>query len=650
MTYRSSNAILALSVALGCSSGGGVEPFEAPAPVSGPLAIRVIYPPTEAFGSPIRDGSVISAVSSYRVPRVDSMFVFGSVGRSDARLTINGQDIEIHPTGGWLAWIPVPGAPGDSTIRLRLNAVSGADLATSVLDVKRTSIFRPPSASGPWLDAASYSPTGDTWVRPGEGFRLSLRASPGARVRAILASGDTVHMLPARLRDPLDWGQQAFSVDPGVRDMPLPDRYVGWWTGALGPDPGPVLSPAPQVDHGNHSTIVEVILAGDTLRTRWPARVGVIESSVPPLAIVDDDTARAGDTDGLLPGRLTPHGTYQWFFPNGTVAAVSGRRNDQVRLRLSSASVAWVDAGDVRSLPQGTPPPVGVSKPPRLSSGPDFVTLRVPLPGRVPYFVDETEFEVRVRVYGVAPDIDWIQYGGTDPFVDLISFEQPVEDEVVFIVRLAEPVWGYRTRWEGDDLLLEIRRPPQVDSENPLSGRTLAIDAGHPPGGSTGPTGVREPDVTLAVARLVRTLAEEAGARVVMTRDSDAPVGLAERVEIAERQNAELLVSIHANALPDGVNPFVNNGTSVYYYHPRSAPLARELNRALVAQFGMRDLGMGRGDLALVRGTWMPSALTEGLFMMVPRQESILATPEGQMRYAVGVIEGIERFLRAVWR
>ena len=130
-----------------------------------------------------------------------------------------------------------------------------------------------------------------------------------------------------------------------------------------------------------------------------------------------------------------------------------------------------------------------------------------------------------------------------------------------------------------------------------------------------------------------------------MTRTSDTPIDLWPRVQLAEQANADVLVSIHNNALPDGLNPFVNNGTSVYYNQPRSAPLARAIQRELVRRLGIRDLGFGRGDLALVRGTWMPSVLTEGLFMMLPDQEAALRSPEGQRRYAQAVVDGLRKYL-----
>jgi N-acetylmuramoyl-L-alanine amidase len=65
-----------------------------------------------------------------------------------------------------------------------------------------------------------------------------------------------------------------------------------------------------------------------------------------------------------------------------------------------------------------------------------------------------------------------------------------------------------------------------------------------------------------------------------------------------------------------------------------------------VRRLGLRDLGVGRGDLALVRGTWLPSVLTEGMFMIVPDQEAALRTTEGRRLYAVAILEGIREFLQ----
>jgi N-acetylmuramoyl-L-alanine amidase len=125
-------------------------------------------------------------------------------------------------------------------------------------------------------------------------------------------------------------------------------------------------------------------------------------------------------------------------------------------------------------------------------------------------------------------------------------------------------------------------------------------------------------------------------------------VGLWPRVALADSVDAELLVSIHNNALPDGVNPFTNSGTSTYFNHLHSLSLARAVQERLIANLGLRDLGVVRGDLALARPTWYPAILTEGLFMMVPDQEAALRTADGRQRYASGITEGITAFLQRV--
>src|SRR5581483_7641016 len=93
--------------------------------------------------------------------------------------------------------------------------------------------------------------------------------------------------------------------------------------------------------------------------------------------------------------------------------------------------------------------------------------------------------------------------------------------------------------------------------------RTIAVDAGHGgiDPGAISPRGTKEKTVTLAVAReLERQLNASGRYRVVLTRRRDVLVKLRERVIRARRHRAELLLSIHADALPDsGIR-----GLSVY--------------------------------------------------------------------------------------
>jgi N-acetylmuramoyl-L-alanine amidase len=510
-------------------------------------------------------------------------------------------------------------------------------------------VRRSAPSPGLWLDSLSISPRGHAWWPAGEYLPVSVRAAEGAAVAIVVPDGSRVPLVTDPSYDEVAWGIRAFDRDTAnLVGRVRADRFIGSIRGrALGPDPGPVLGPSRMdtVSVSEPFPMIEAIRGADTVRARWPIRLRVLDT-LPLLVQLDDDTARTGRTDRLTVGRALPGGTYQWFFPTGTRALVTGRINGDLRLRLSSQATSWIAAGDAQPLPAGMPPLRAVAGSATLTPGADRFTFRLPLSQRVPYQVTESAHGIVLRLYSAVGDVNWIRYGGTDPMVAGIAWDQPALDEVTITFTLAQPVWGFQTRWQRNDLVLEIRRPPAIDRDRPLSGRRIVVDPGHPPLGATGPTGFREADANLAVSLELRRLLAEAGADVIMTRTTDVPVELYPRVRLADSVNADLLVSIHNNALPDGVNPFSNNGTSVFYNHPRSVPLAMAVQRALVHQLGLRDLGVGRGDLALVRPTWMPAILTEGLFMMLPDQEAALRSPEGQRLYAMGVFEGIREFFR----
>lgn len=475
------------------------------APVSGPLDLRVVYP--------LPNASIAAG---------DSTFLLGSVGTGTATLSIDGQRVQVHPNGAWLAWVRLP---PDSTFDLQFEAVASPDTARLHLPLRRAGMSGQPAM----LDS--------------------------------LARG----------------------------------------------------------------------LVGDT---------------TPVAVLLDDDPRRTGSSDSTTIGRNAPGGTYHWFFASGTRAIATGRLAGMVRLRLSEGTHAWVPADEVVLLPQGATPPLASVGSVDLARSSLGTVLRIPLGVRAPVSVAETERSVTVTVHGAVGDVNWTRYAPGDALVERLDWRQD-EDRVVLDVHLAQPLWGYRTQWQGTDLVLEIRRAPCPVRSAPLSGRVIAIDPGHPPAGATGPTGLTEAEANLAIALRLRTLLEREGARVVLTRVDAAALDLVARIRLAEAAGADVLVSVHNNALPDGVNPFTRHGSSVFYNHAQSLELARQAQAGLVRWLGVRDLGVGRGDLAMVRPTWQPSILTEGLFMIVPAHEAALRGAPGQERYALGVLEGLRGFFAA---
>ena len=636
-------AVLLLAI-LSCARPSPSTPA---APAASPTSADAVrLPPVPAVRGRL-DVHVTYPGPDDRVDARDSSFLLGTTGTGDATLSINGMPVPVAPNGAWLAWLPLP---PDSVMRFELVARTGADSAAFVYLVRRPAHFMPP-AEGLWIDTTSITPRGRVWLRSGAELAVSVRASEGATVRLRLPGGTAVSLPADPGPDDVPAGIRAFDRDS--RNLARParaDRYTGVfrpWR-ALGGAPGPVAGPPAALSAVDTAVaLLEVARGIDTVRVRWPVQLALLDTTAAVVQL-DDDSAGTGTTDSLTIGRALPGGTYYWFFPTGTRAAVLGRVNNDLHLRLSAAAEAWVPAADAHLLAAGRPTPRAVVGSVTLGVHAGFTTLRIPVSERVPFRVSEGERSLSLVLYGAVGDVDWMRYGPGDSVVRRMSWTQSSADEVRLDVVLARPVWGYRTRWEGRDLLLDIRRPPTVDATAPLRGRLIVVDPGHPPGGATGPTGLREAEPNLAIGLELRRLLAAAGARVMMTRVRDTAVELLPRTRMAERVDADLLVSIHNNALPDGVNPFTNNGTSVFYNQPHSVPLAQAVQRALVAQLGLRDLGIGRGDLALVRPTWMPSILCEGLYMIVPEQEAALRSDEGRRRYAQGVFDGLQRYLQEV--
>jgi N-acetylmuramoyl-L-alanine amidase len=360
------------------------------------------------------------------------------------------------------------------------------------------------------------------------------------------------------------------------------------------------------------------------------------------------DSIAVGDTDRVITGRPLPGGTYKWLLMPGTVVRVTGWSAGFARVRLDDALDIWVNATDTRLLPRGWAPPPRVAANAQVVPDSAWVDLRIPMSSRPPFLVEEGNRSIVLTLYGVTANTDIINYASNDSLVEKVSWQQLSAGRARYTLHLAAQPYGYLAFWDGGAFVLRVRRPPSVDPEHPLAGLTIAVDPGHPPIGATGPTGLYEADAVLAVGEKVREMLAKRGARVLMTRTTASPVGLGDRPIMARRANANALVSIHLNALPDGVNPFRTHGTGAYFFHAQSEPLARALQNGMLNRMGLPDLGVNYDNLALARPTWMPAVLCEGAFIMMPAQEAALRTSEFQAEYARGIVDGLESYFRSL--
>ena len=216
------------------------------------------------------------------------------------------------------------------------------------------------------------------------------------------------------------------------------------------------------------------------------------------------------DTDRVVIARPIPAGTYKWFFLPGTVVQVTGRSPGFERIRLDAELSVWVSVNDVHPLPPAaaTRVPRRVVGTVRVVPAADWEDVILPVGERPPFLVEENGNDLVLTLYGTQALTDLIHYigrgagppGPPDTLVQSIIWSQETSDRARYTMHLSQAPYGYLTMWSGGNLVVRVRRQPSVDGAMPLRGLTIAIDAGHPPAGSTGPTGLYEPVPTLAIA------------------------------------------------------------------------------------------------------------------------------------------------------
>lgn len=181
--------------------------------------------------------------------------------------------------------------------------------------------------------------------------------------------------------------------------------------------------------------------------------------------------------------------------------------------------------------------------------------------------------------------------------------------------------------------------------------KLIVLDAGH--GGSDpGAVGylngnmVLEKNLALEITNKVKTILENAGYSVSMTRTDDTLLSLTEPPAQANEENAAVFVSIHINSVEDAETA---NGTEVFYatenngdeYGTTSEKLATNILNRMLYYMNSTNRGVKHAEHAVTRRCNMPAVLTEVGFITNPTEVYNMTTEEYQYKAAQGIAEGI---------
>ena len=321
--------------------------------------------------------------------------------------------------------------------------------------------------------------------------------------------------------------------------------------GVLAAAPGTAIADLATVRHEGRD-YVELARAAEVLKTRLEATRDGTQARLRPGGHVVTVTRNWSriliDGSPLILDAPVRVRRGVWLVPDTFVA--------QVLPRVQSAAAASPSTGGptLPVLTAAAAAPVTLEDL-RVRSYPSFTRIVVETSGTVSARVETSAGkEARVRLIGLAASPRAEVIG--DGFVEQARLERAGADAVLRVV--FEAIGGevkVSALADPPRVVLDFLRPGEPtplrdrrDTTAPL--RVIVLDAGHGghDSGAVGPGGLQEKDLVLDITRRVARLVEALGVKAVLSRDGDHFVPLPDRTSFANKERADLFVSIHANA------------------------------------------------------------------------------------------------------
>ena len=570
--------------------------------VASSLTVQLVYPRENA-----------------KIPFVERSFVFGSVFPPQSKLWINGIGVPLYRTGSFLAMIPFQS--GENKIQVQ------AQIENQTVQVNRTVFVSSRSVPLPFnfltMDSLSFQPSTKTIVALGDTVGVQFRGTPSCKAEFRIRD-----WRGSRHQDWIEMKEKGLNT--GVYESYI---FVDCLPNDL-------------------TTTIEYRLSlpsGKNIKVSKNNPIEVLSNnSFQLLEIISEEAVvRAG------PNIESEQMGYDLFLPKGTRLSWNSKVNNDVRVQLSKTVAGWIDQKNIQFLPKNEVLSKQIIQSVVTLQKEKSVIFSLEVQEKIPYRISIAEDlrGLQIELYQAISNIDRVRYDGSElRKFKQIRWSQSAEDTVLFYIDLKEKIKGYDVRYENKKLVFEVFfYPPKSLLEESLKGWTVSVDPGHSKemgDGTMGPQGVKESEICYQMALLLQKKLEKAGAKVVLTRSSEEVISLPERGKRAYQSNADLFISIHANALPDGANALERRGFSIYYFQHFGLSFAQAVHSAYLKRTHLIDDGFYYGNLAVCRITQMPSILLETGYLIHPAEEELLLSSEFQLEATQGMFEGIVSFVK----
>lgn len=586
--------------------------------------LKVVYPPTNHQTS------------------ADKIFFIGTAP-PNGQVLINGTPINRSRSGHFAPSFPLKLGENIFTITHQNQTLQ--------IQVNRIST-QPEVPQGLTFAQGSLTPAVDIARLPGELICFSAVAPPNASVSVKLANQNVV-LLPQTQQAQLPSNLAALTGRNQPTNQSNSGKYEGCTTLSL-PDgdaftqingnniiSGAVVPGSRQnIDLGKPE--FQLTLNGKTITQPGTGKITILAPGKLAVAqvTVEAGVARTGPSTDF--SRLTP-------LPQGTRGTVTGIEGEWLRLDYGG----WINSKETRILP-GAIPPRSIIRSVGYRRLPGKTEMVFPLQTPVPVSVQQGNNSFTLTLYNTTAQTDIIRLDD-DPLIDRLDWQQLAPGQVQYTFNLKKnQQWGYKLRYDNTTLVLTLRHAPVIkrNRQKLLSGIKILLDPGHggKESGAVGATGYLEKDVNLVVSKLLRDELIKRGATVVMTRETDEEVSLAERQAIINREEPAIALSIHYNALPDAGDAENTKGVGMFWYHPQAHSIAIFMQNYLVEKLGRPSYGVFWNNLALTRPSAAPSVLLELGFMSNPNEFEWVTNPQEQKKLAKTLANGITEWFKQLDR